>query len=133
LSSTRGSIASLLELRERMNRLFDELVHPLEPTVAAAAWAPTADVVETPEGFELSLDLAGVDAAAISVEVSGGVVVVRGTRGEPAAGGDAIHRLERRYGPFLRTFELPAAVEPVPAARRMDEGVLRLTMQRVRV
>jgi len=133
LSSTRGSIASLLELRERMNRLFDELVHPLEPTAAAAAWAPTADVVETPEGFEFCLDLAGVDAAAISVEASGGVVVIRGSRGEPAAGGDAIHRLERRYGPFSRTFELPAVVEPVPVARRMDEGVLRLTMQRVRV
>jgi HSP20 family protein len=133
LSSTRGSIASLLELRERMNRLFDELVHPLEPTVAAAAWAPTADVVETPDGFELSLDLAGVEPSAVVVEVSGACVVVRGTRGEPAAGGDAIHRLERRYGPFSRTFDLPAAVEREPAARRMDEGVLRLTMQRVRV
>lgn len=128
----RGSIASLLELRERMNQLFDELVHPLEAGTAPVAWTPVADVVETAESFEISLELAGVEPDSVEVEVTGQVVTVRGTRPFPETC-EEVHRMERRYGPFLRSFELPAPPEPGVLqfeARRAEEGVLHLTIRR---
>lgn len=133
MSSPRGSVAALLELRERMTQLFDEVVHPLEPSGTAAAWSPTADVVETPEGFDLCLELAGVPSDAVQIEAQGRTVTIRGTRTFPAETCEGVHRMERRYGPFVRTFELPAEVDGTTVTRTTDEGVLRLSIARVRV
>lgn len=133
MSSPRGSVAALLELRERMTQLFDEVVHPLEPSGTAAAWSPTADVVETPDAFEIFLELAGVAPEAVQVEVSGRLVTIRGTRAFPSESCEGVHRMERRYGPFLRTIELPVEVEGATVSRFAAEGVLRLSIARVRV
>ncbi len=133
MSSKGGSVAALLELRERMTQLFDELVHPLEPSATPVAWSPTVDVVETPEAFEICLELPGVDPATVQVECQGRTVTIRGARPFPSESCDAVHRMERRYGPFLRAIELPAAAAAEGVTRRSDEGVLRLSVLRVRV
>lgn len=116
-----------------MTQLFDEVVHPLEPSGTVAAWSPTADVVETPDGFEISLELAGIQSEAVQVEAHGHWVTVRGTRPFPSESGEGVHRMERRYGPFVRTFELPAEVDGATATRVTHEGVLRLSIARARV
>jgi HSP20 family protein len=133
LSPKGGSVAALLELRERMTQLFDELVHPLEPSATPVAWSPTADVVETPDAFEICLELAGVDPESVQVECHGRIVTIRGTRPFPSESCEAVHRMERRYGPFLRAIELPAEVQAEGATRRSEDGVLRLAVLRVRV
>jgi HSP20 family protein len=129
VSRGRPALAGLLDLRERMNQLFDELVQPREATSGQFAWSPVADVFETTTGFALQLELPGVDPAAVEVDVADSFVTVRGRRGFPAPPPEGVHRVERHYGHFVRTFELPAKVAPT-ARRGYDRGVLTLEFDR---
>ena len=129
MSRTRPALAGLLDLRERMNQLFDELVQPREATSGQFSWSPVADVFETAHGFALQLELPGVDPNAVEVDVADTFVTVRGRRGFPAPAPEGVHRVERHYGHFARTFELPARVAQV-AHRAYDRGVLTLEFDR---
>lgn len=111
-----------------MTQLFDELVHPLEPVGTPATWAPTADVVATGEAFEIGVELPGVDPEAVTVECDGQTVIVRGARPFPSESCEAVHRMERRYGPFHRAIVLPLPVNASAITRRAEEGVLRLNL-----
>ncbi len=127
-------MASLFELRERMNQLFDELVHPQEATGGPTAFCPPADVYETADTFEICIDLPGVECETVLVEVHADAprrLTVRGNRAFPCEESATVQRIERRYGPFLRAFELPRAFDQSDIARRCEEGVLRLSLRRV--
>jgi HSP20 family protein len=125
-------LQELLELQERMNRLFDETLSRDrldEPQVLHGSWVPVADVVERADAYVIELELPGLDRHDVSVQAHGGELIVRGQRG-PSAGGrpESFHRLERRHGPFARSFRLPGGIDASGIAAELNEGVLRLTV-----
>ena len=125
-------LQELLELQERMNRLFDETLSRDrldEPQVLHGSWVPVADVVERADAYVIELELPGLDRQEITVQAQGGELVVRGQRG-PSAGGrpESFHRLERRHGPFSRSFRFPLGIDVSAIAAELNEGVLRLTV-----
>jgi HSP20 family protein len=128
LTASRGSLHSLLELRERMNQLLDDLVRPAE---GALGWTPLADVYETPSAFYVCMDLAGVELETLQVREAQGSVVVTGVRVCPCDGAEDVHRLERAYGPFSRTLPLSGPVALGGVRQEYVDGVLRLTLPRV--
>lgn len=108
-----------------------------------AHWALLpAELWETADSVELSLEVPGMQAERLDVEVLGDKLVVRGERVAPD---DAASRRrfirERAYGRFQRTFHLPAAVNEDLARARYRDGVLSISLpkaaqrhdQRVRV
>jgi HSP20 family protein len=125
-------LQQLLELQERMNRVFDETLgrdRLHEPTAPHGSWVPTADVVEHAEAYLVELDLPGLERDDVVVQAHEDEVLVRGER-RPAAGArpEAFHRLERHHGPFTRSFRFPAAIDPAGVVAELHEGVLRLTL-----
>lgn len=132
MTPTRGVLESLLDLRERMNQLFDELLHPIEQAGRGVAWTPLADVCETDGGFVICLELPGVRPDDVEVEIGadGRTVVVRGRRPYPGDPPEAVHRMERYYGPFARVFEVTAPVLREGVERRYHDGILTLTLRR---
>lgn len=76
-------------------------------------WQPHADMHETEIGVLIKMELAGVTAEDISVNLSadGRRLTVGGVRAERSAEREhrcACHQLEIYFGPFERTFSLPA-------------------------
>jgi HSP20 family protein len=125
-------LQELLELQERMNRLFDETLSRDrldEPQVLHGSWVPVADVVERADAYVIELELPGLDRQEVTVQAQGAELIVRGQRG-PSAGGrpEAFHRLERRHGPFARSFRFPGGIEVSAISAELNEGVLRLTV-----
>jgi HSP20 family protein len=125
-------LRELLELQERMNRLFDETLSRdrlHEPSAPHGSWIPTADVLERADAYVVELELPGLERDDLVVQAHEDEVVVRGAR-RPSAGGrpEAFHRLERRHGPFARSFRFPAAIDPAGIVAELHEGVLRLTL-----
>ncbi len=127
-------LEELLDLQERMNRLFEETlsrggVDDLGPF--APGWAPLADVFDTPEAYLLELELPGLARESIDVQVQDRELTVRGER-HPAGGRSAtFHRLERQYGPFARSFRFDVDIDADGIRAEIRDGLLSLVVPKV--
>ncbi|OQB42320.1 MAG: Spore protein SP21 [Candidatus Latescibacteria bacterium ADurb.Bin168] len=94
-----------------------------------AEWYPRADVVETDNAWEISVELPGIEKDAVKVSVENGVLSISGeTKAEHKDEGRGVYRLERRYGSFSRTFELPDGVDAEKIEAVFRNGLLKLTV-----
>jgi len=128
-------LRELLDLQERMNRLFDETLTRErldEPALLQGTWAPLADVVETAETYLVEVELPGLDRDDVTIQAQGDELVVRGERRPAATGSPVFHRLERRYGPFARGFRFAEEVDPDRITAAFSDGLLRLEVPKVR-
>ena len=95
-------------------------------------FAPSVDVAETDKGYEITLDLPGIDPKDLTVEVRDGSLWVSGERKEEKEEkGKTYHRVERHYGAFRRMvpFDLPVDREKVEA--KYHEGVLKISVAKM--
>ena len=93
---------------------------------------PAMDVAEDDKGVTLRVDLPGMAAKEVDVEVSGNQLTVRGSREEESKeekGGYRRH--ERRTGSFSRTVTLPPYVDTAKVDAKYDKGVLTVTAPKV--
>jgi HSP20 family protein len=124
-------LEELLDLQERMNRLFEDTlsrgaVDELGPL--APGWAPLADVFDTPEAYLLEIELPGLARDSINVQVRDRELTVRGER-HPAGGRSAtFHRLERQYGPFARSFRFDTDIDADGIRAEIRDGLLSLVV-----
>ena len=131
----RDPLHELLDLQERMNRLFDQTLtreRIEEPAMLHGTWAPLADVVETQEAYFVELELPGLCRDDVTIQAQGDELVVRGERRPAATGSPVFHRLERRYGPFARGFRFPEEVDPDRITAEFQDGLLRLMVPKAR-
>jgi HSP20 family protein len=131
----KDPLRELLDLQERMNRLFDETLTRErldEPALLRGTWAPLADVVETADSYQVELELPGLDRDDVLIQAQGDELVVRGERRPATTGAPVFHRLERRYGPFARGFRFLEEVDPDRIKAEFSDGLLRLEIPKVR-
>ena len=96
---------------------------------ASPMW-PAVDVNENDKEVAIRMDVPGVDAKDLEVEVSGQVLTVRGSRNEEHED-KRRHRRERVNGEFVRSVTLPAYVDPAALIARYEKGVLTVTVPRL--
>jgi HSP20 family protein len=132
----RDPLQELLDLQERMNRLFDETLTRErldEPALLHGTWVPLADVVETAEAYVVEVELPGLCREDVVVQAQGDELVVRGERRpDVSARPECFHRLERRYGPFARGFRFSQDVDPAQIQADFEDGLLRLVVPKAR-
>ena len=121
------------ELSTDMERIFDSLfgrtVGTMLRTKNAEQYAPTLDITESPESYEVHVDLPGVRPEDVKLEMHEGKLVVSGSRTTWAEQKDkAFHRMERSSGNFTRVISLPteADVEKIDAS--YEHGVLKIAI-----
>ena len=93
---------------------------------AEAAWSPDADVTETRDAYEVTMDLPGLTAGDLTIAVEDGVLRVQGARRAPAADEVRVLLVERLSGSFDRAFRLPGAVDPDQVKAAFKDGVLTI-------
>jgi len=100
-------------------------------------WQPSADVHETEAGLVIKLELAGVTAENINVALSGDgrrltVAGVRAEHSDERSLRTGCHQLEIYFGPFERTFSIPAEfeVDRDGISATLREGFLTITLPR---
>jgi len=115
-----------------MNRLFDSFFGRREGSGAYGStrrWIPPMDLVETEDNLVLRADLPGVDRGDIEIEVKDGVLTVSGERkAQHETQREGYHRVERSFGRFSRSLELPKGVDPQNVSAHFDKGVLEVRM-----
>jgi HSP20 family protein len=112
------------ELQREIDRLFDEFTRGL-PAIGGSALTPRMDVTETDGEIELSAELPGLEEKDVQVNYADGVLTIRGEKKAEKEEKDKNYRLvERSYGAFERSLELPAGVDPEKIQASIAKGVL---------
>ena len=95
---------------------------------------PPADIVEREKEYLIKIDLPEVPKEEVKVLVDEGVLTIRGERKvEKEVKGEKVHRTERYYGAFERSFVLPEDVDAKLIKAESKDGVLMLHLPRVAV
>lgn len=118
-------------LQKEMNRLFDRLV----PTdvgngeKVGLSFIPAAEVTETPEAVQLKLEIPGMEAKDLNVEVTADSLTINGERkSEIKTEEEGFTRTEFRYGKFHRVIPLPVRVDNNNVTAEYKDGILNLTL-----
>lgn len=115
----------LTTLRTRMDRLWSRMTADEE--TALADWSPTSDVIETKDEIVIKAELPGIDEKDVDIQIEAGVLTMKGERNaEKETEEKGYRRVERSYGSFLRSFALPANIEPEKITASFANGLLEV-------
>ena len=122
------------EFPAEINQLFRRPLFPagwLAPK-DGGKWLPEVDITEEKDRILVRADLPGMKQEEIAVEVSEGVLTIKGERKRESETKDAkTYRVERSYGSFLRSFTLPAGVDASKVNAAYKNGVLEVTLPKL--
>ena len=132
---TRRPADSLFALR-RLNTMLDDAFANWpslgENGSVTSAWVPPVDITENKETVRITTELPGVQPEDVKLSVENNVLTIRGEkRSTHEEKNDRMHRYERQYGSFERTFSLPGTVDVDRIEARYDNGVLTVEMPKV--
>ena len=111
---------------------FDDLFDfwaPLRGTEnASGAFTPRVDIKDMKDHYEITAELPGVDKKDLEVSLDNGVLSIAAeTRQEQVEEKDGkVIRQERRYGRFVRSFDLGTDVQESEIAATFKDGILTL-------
>ncbi|MBW4658656.1 MAG: Hsp20/alpha crystallin family protein [Drouetiella hepatica Uher 2000/2452] len=115
-------------LQRDMNRLFDRLT-TTDGESSRSAFTPPAELQETSDSIHLSLEIPGIAAKDLDIQVAADAVSISGERRESAKTEDrGMMRTEFRYGSFQRVIPLPARVQNTNTKADYKDGILKLTL-----
>jgi HSP20 family protein len=120
-----------LSLQQEIDRLFDDFTRGF-PAFGAGmgnAMVPTMDVAETDKEIEITAELPGLEEKDVQINVADSVLTIRGEKKAEKEEKDKNYRLvERNYGSFERSLELPKGVNLDAIKASIDKGVLKVTV-----
>ena len=96
---------------------------------ASKTWVPAVNVAEDETGYQISAELPEVTGADVKVVVREGILTIKGERKqESKTEGRKYHLVERTYGSFQRSFNLPKDANGEKVTAEFKSGVLHVTV-----
>jgi HSP20 family protein len=119
------------EMQSRFANLFNRM--PVkreigkEEALGMAEWMPAVDIVEDEKEYLIKAELPEVRRDDVKVTVQDGVLALAGERKfEKEEKGRKFHRVERAFGSFNRTFELPTDANAGKITAEFKDGLLKV-------
>ena len=118
-------------MAKSINRYFQFLGSSKDVKTSGRLWYPSADVYQTPTGWLVKVELAGVSAEDIEIDIQGNELYIAGTRRDKScAAGVSYHQLEITYSRFEKTLKFPASIEGAKIEHNFDNGLLIIHLQK---
>ncbi len=114
-------------LSNQLNRLFDE-------TLAPTNWEgltrfPAAELTEADDAIHLKLEVPGLEAKDIDIQVTENAVSISGERkSETKTEEKGYTRSEFHYGKFQRVIPLPTHIQNTKVTAEYKDGILNLAL-----
>ena len=94
-------------------------------SIVTAKWAPLVDIAEDEKEYLIKAELPEIKKNEIRVTVENGVLIISGERKfEKEEKGRKFHRVERGYGSFVRSFDLPDDADADKVNAEFKDGLL---------
>ena len=96
---------------------------------AYGAWAPSVDIFEKNGDLVIRAELPGVDRKDIDIDIEDSKLTISGERRqEEELREENTYRMERFYGRFVRSFQLPKTIDATKIGASFKDGVLELVL-----
>lgn len=117
-------------MAKSINRHF-QFVGTSKDVRSGQLWYPAADVYQTPEGWVVKVELAGVSPEDIEIDIQGNVLHIAGSRKDKtcAAGAD-YHQMEISYSNFEKTLRFPAPIDGAKVDHEFENGLLLIHLRK---
>jgi HSP20 family protein len=133
VTTARRPLDGMTSLR-RLNTILDEAFNAWpfqaqENGSLTSAWLPPCDVFEDKDAVKIVAEVPGVKAEDVKISLENNLLTLRGEKKQQAEEqSERVHRYERSYGVFERTFALPTTVDPDKIDAQYANGVLTITI-----
>jgi HSP20 family protein len=118
-----------LSLQREIDRLFEDFTRgfPAFSSGGTSEMLPSVDVTENDKQIEITAELPGLEKKDVQVNFADNVLTIRGEKKAEKEEKDKTYRLlERSYGSFVRSLELPDGVNADAIEASIDKGVLKV-------
>lgn len=114
-------------VRREMDRLWDSFLEGgLRKRGEEGEWLPSLDVAETKNELVVKAEVPGMDPKDIDISLSDGVLTIKGEKRQEKEAD--YHVVERSYGSFMRSVQLPKEVQSDKISASYKNGILRITL-----
>jgi HSP20 family protein len=120
LESLQSRISNILE----MPNVFG---NGRKEALTITEWSPSVDIVENEKEYLIKAELPEIERKDVKVTVQKGILTFSGERRfEREEKGRKYHRIERSYGSFVRSFDLPDDADPEHVEAKFSDGMLTI-------
>ncbi|MBF0444756.1 MAG: Hsp20/alpha crystallin family protein [Magnetococcales bacterium] len=127
---TYDPFRNVRSLQGEINRLFDKDMD--DSSGQLTQWPMRVDIREDENQIVVKADLPGMEQKDIQVNVDNGMLTISGERKfDDEENKENYHRVERAYGRFSRSFQLPNTTDMGKIGAAYKNGVLEVTLPKL--
>jgi len=118
-------------MRNEMDRLFESFLvgRPLRRVWEEGEWLPALDLTETAREVIVKAEIPGLEPKDIDISLSQNVLTIKGEKKRKREEKEEdYHLVERSYGAFTRSVELPVEVNSEKISASYKNGILRIVL-----
>ncbi len=126
-------LPAVSSFQQEMNRMFDRFFRDWDigPSIETETMITPIDLSETGDKVIVKAEIPGVDPKDINISIRDNTLLINGEKKEEMEEkGKTFYRMERAYGSFSRTIDLPSSVDPNKVTAECKNGVLEITMEK---
>jgi len=117
-------------MAKSMNRYFQFLGSSKDCQPSGRLWYPAADIFQAPAGWLVKVELAGVSAEDIEIDIQGNQLYIAGIRRDKTcAAGGSYHQMEITYSRFEKTLDFPDSIEEAKLEHNYEDGLLLIFLK----
>lgn len=130
-------VRDLLDIEREFNRMFNTLGsrfgvtkrEDIDEEYENAVWMPLTDIYEDNDNYYLKVDLPGIKKDDVKISYADGTLSISGERSQEKETKDKkFHRIERSYGKYFRSFNIPKEIKEDKINAEFKDGQLSITI-----
>ena len=123
------------EFRREIDNLYDRFFEPnFLPSsylFGEGKWDPTLDISEGRKDITVKAEIPGIEAKDFDISIDGRLLTIKGEKKqEQKEEEETYYRVERSYGYFNRTIQLPTEVNPNKVDATYKRGILKIKLRK---
>src|SRR4051812_38486719 len=115
-------------MAKSMNRHF-KFIGSSKDVRSGQVWYPAAGGFKTPGGWVVKLELAGVSADDIEIDIQDNILYIAGARKDRScSAGATYHQMEITYSRFEKSLKFPSPIDGAKIEHKFEDGLLLIEL-----